>query len=422
MAPLNQTPGQDFGDSLEGPALEPPNGTTANFDNPPNHDVYGYVALILCLSLASIFALLRFYARVFYLKKVHIADFIGLAAFGTYLGFIYEVFSILLTSGFFVHQWDMRVEDLITFNKMFSDGYMFYCATVMTIKAAIIIEWTFIFVPQHTRNAFYWICKTLLCFNTLFYIAMIIFPNVACHPHDKLWNPLLPGKCTNTSVSSILVSAVNFATDVVLLILPQKVIWGLQMSTKRKIGVSLIFLIGILACISAGFKLSASIPYDRSRDTTYTFAALALWSLAEITCGILIFCMPSIPKTISGLNLTTLASSLKSWAGSSMEKLKRSRSGSSHTSWPVISSRPSKSSLHQHKGTYQQMDGSIPPLPMSNSESTRSAVDPSIKEDLVSLASNKAAIVRTTRFTTDETYGTNTTNDEYSRQHPWVMK
>lgn len=123
---------------------------------------------------------------------------------------------------------------------------MFYCATVLTIKTAIILEWVFIFVPQYTRNAFFWISYILLGFNVLFYIGMMIFPNVACHPHDKLWNPLLAGYCTNTSISSTLVSAVNFAVDIILIILPQRVIWNLQMSIKRKIGISLIFLVGVL--------------------------------------------------------------------------------------------------------------------------------------------------------------------------------
>lgn len=75
---------------------------------------------------------------------------------------------------------------------------------------------------------------------------MIILPNVACHPHNKLWNPLLPGECINTTFSGTLISSVNLAVDAVLFILPQKVIWGLHMSTKRKLGVSLIFFIGVL--------------------------------------------------------------------------------------------------------------------------------------------------------------------------------
>lgn len=74
MAPINQSPGQDFGNTLDGPALQPPSGIIPNFDNPPNRNIYAHVALALGVSLASLFALLRAYARLFYLKKVHIAD------------------------------------------------------------------------------------------------------------------------------------------------------------------------------------------------------------------------------------------------------------------------------------------------------------------------------------------------------------
>ncbi|KAI0386881.1 hypothetical protein F5Y04DRAFT_288684 [Hypomontagnella monticulosa] len=422
MAPLNQEIGQDFAAALEAPALKPPDNVIPNFENPPNQNIYGYVALILCTALTSIFVLLRAYARVFYLKKVHLADFIGLLAFGMYIGFVYEVFTILETSGFFVHQWDMKVKNLVAFNELYFSGYMFYCATVLTIKTAIILEWVFIFVPQYTRNAFFWISYTLLGFNLLFYIAMMIFPNVVCHPHDKVWNPLLPGYCTaNTSISSTLVSAVNFAVDIILIILPQRVIWSLQMSLKKKMGISLIFLIGILACVSAGFKLAASIPYNTSRDTSYTFAALALWSLAEITCGILIFCMPSIPKTIGDLRISGLASSLRSWAGSSMEKLKRSRSGSvTQVSWRGIKSRASKSSMQQDRA-YRQMDKNIPPLPTEKSEPKTSGAESVVSERQVTSNSNEATIVRTTQFTADEAYGLDVSSDEYSRQHPWVV-
>lgn len=123
---------------------------------------------------------------------------------------------------------------------------MLYCATVMTIKTAIIAEWLYIFVPSHTRNYVFWACHVLLWLNILFYVAMMILPNAACKPHNKIWDPVLPGKCVNTSFSSTLVASVNFTTDIILIILPQKVIWGLQMSIQRRIGVSLIFLVGVL--------------------------------------------------------------------------------------------------------------------------------------------------------------------------------
>lgn len=74
MAPLNQVVGQDFGDALSAPALQPPGNVIPDFANPPNENVYAYLALILGVSLASVVALLRVYARLIHLKVVHLAD------------------------------------------------------------------------------------------------------------------------------------------------------------------------------------------------------------------------------------------------------------------------------------------------------------------------------------------------------------
>lgn len=41
-------------------------------------------------------------------------------------------------------------------------------------------------------------------------------------------------------------AAINVVLDLVILVIPQRIIWRLKMKKAKKIGVSLIFLIGIL--------------------------------------------------------------------------------------------------------------------------------------------------------------------------------
>ncbi|KAI3316487.1 hypothetical protein HD806DRAFT_552654 [Xylariaceae sp. AK1471] len=394
MAPLNQVVGQDFGDALDAPALQPPSSIHPNFDNPPNENVYAYLALILGVTIASVVALLRVYSRLIHLKVVHLADYIGLAAFGVYLALVYLLFDLLNTTGFFVHQWDLHVKELIKFNRL-------YCVTIATIKSAIIVEWVFIFVPAHTRNSFYWVSYILLWVHILFYLAIIIFLNTACHPHDKLWNPLLPGKCISTTFSGTLLASVNLAVDIILFILPQRVIWGLRMSFRKKLGVSLIFLVGILAIISASFKVSAAIPYNRSNDTTYSFAALVLWSFSEASCGIIIFCLPSIPKSLGNLSLGELAASVKSWAGTSRDFLYKTRSASiGQGTWSRITPKASASSMKGHPDAHETQ-----------------------QQDVASSVFQRG-IVRTTHFDASETHNSdNGDNDsEHFRQHPWMSE
>lgn len=54
------------------------------------------------------------------------------------------------------------------------------------------------------------------------------------------------GYCLNVESLNVSASAVNVVSDTVIFLLPQALIWRLNMTTKRKIAVSLIFFIAIL--------------------------------------------------------------------------------------------------------------------------------------------------------------------------------
>lgn len=121
-----------------------------------------------------------------------------------------------------------------------------YFGILILIKSAILLEWITIFVPTGTRNLFFWTSWSILVIHALFYLSMIVVELTACSPFEKNWNPLIPGKCLNTIAVSVAISAINLPFDVVIFLLPQRVIWGLQMRSQRKIGISMLFAVGIL--------------------------------------------------------------------------------------------------------------------------------------------------------------------------------
>ena len=109
------------------------------------------------------------------------------------------------------------------------------------------MDWARVFVPTGTRNTFYWTCWLLLWVNVLYYTAIVITSNLACTPREKIWDPTVPGgKCINLKTSLVVSSSTNVVYDILILLLPQQIIWHLQMLLKRKIGISLIFVVGIV--------------------------------------------------------------------------------------------------------------------------------------------------------------------------------
>lgn len=123
---------------------------------------------------------------------------------------------------------------------------VFYAFTMLFAKTAILIEWMRIFVPRGTRNFFFWVCLPVLILNATFYIVAIFIISFTCRPVEKWWKPMVPGVCISRRSFDFSSGCINLALDIIILLLPQRTIWKLNMSLKRKVGTSLVFSIGVL--------------------------------------------------------------------------------------------------------------------------------------------------------------------------------
>lgn len=67
-----------------------------------------------------------------------------------------------------------------------------------------------------------------------------------CVPVEKLWYPELPGRCINQVGTWIANAAATILTDIIILLMPIPQIWGLQLGTREKIGLTTAFFLGFL--------------------------------------------------------------------------------------------------------------------------------------------------------------------------------
>lgn len=76
------------------------------------------------------------------------------------------------------------------------------------------------------------------------YISIFFALLFACRPIAGSWDPLLPAVCINRGGIYISQAVIGIVTDVLLLALPIPTLVGLQMNTKKKLGLAGIFVIG----------------------------------------------------------------------------------------------------------------------------------------------------------------------------------
>ncbi|KAI0876397.1 hypothetical protein GGS24DRAFT_498827 [Hypoxylon argillaceum] len=385
---------------LNGPAHAPPPGVIPNFDNPPsqNNLVIGVLTTGYFIVVILFFA--RVYSRLVCLKRVHIEDGLIVAGFGTLTAYAWCCYYALNRPGLFVHQWDIRLKDLSQFLWILYLGINFYGATLLSLKPAVLLDWSRTFVPRGTRNTFWWTCHILLAVNVLFYGSIKIASNLSCQPHNKIWDKTVQGTCLNEGIIWTAYSCLNFVSDVIILILPQRVIWGLKLSRTKKVGVSIVFAFGLLACIAAILRIVTSIRYLESTDKTFTVSAVAMCCWAEMVFLFVVVCVPSVPPATKGLRASKAVESLKLWASHHGGK---TQSSGTYT-------QPSAS----EQATYEQVDE-------YSLKGSRDGQNDTNFHHSNKLPISASAITLTTHVVTvTEDHGPNTATLGNQHQHPWI--
>lgn len=112
----------------------------------------------------------------------------------------------------------------------------------MIIKASILLDWARLFAPRRVRNAaFFWTCHAMLGFNVVYYIIAIAIESRSCLRHMRDLDP-----CIDTHIRDICSASIHVLSDLLILLLPQKIIWSLSISLRKKAVISLVFATGIL--------------------------------------------------------------------------------------------------------------------------------------------------------------------------------
>jgi hypothetical protein len=93
---------------------------------------------------------------------------------------------------------------------------------------------------------FWWTCHITLWINMLFYVPCTFIEIFGCSPRERLWNIMIEGRCLDMPKVIIASGVVNFLSDVVILLLPQRIIWRLKVSTAKRISIAGVFAIGVL--------------------------------------------------------------------------------------------------------------------------------------------------------------------------------
>ena len=118
-----------------------------------------------------------------------------------------------------------------------------WALTIGLIKLSILLLYVQIFRPlRYIRYLAYSIGIFTICWSIM---AILVFC-LQCRPVQRIWNKFVPGTCINAWLFFVISSAINIVTNFVVLVLPMRATWGLQLPIPQRISVMGIFMLGSL--------------------------------------------------------------------------------------------------------------------------------------------------------------------------------
>ncbi|KAI4859638.1 hypothetical protein F4820DRAFT_453692 [Hypoxylon rubiginosum] len=268
-------PGIDLSLIPLGPA---PPGVTPNLIDPPSVAWLSRLAVYVTLPLVGVSLIMRLYVRLRVSRKFGLDDLVG------------DVFGR--------HEWDMPVS-AVTVDSMKKTLALLvlYVAAAAFIKLSLLALYYRIFRPSRHATILVWLGSIVVVMYNIAFACFYLIITIP-RPGEGGWisQPVLERTDAYELKGSIGHGIIGTITDFYILLIPLTMVYGLNMSTSKKVGISSIFLIGSLACT---FSIMQIYYRDQGRksnpsDTNYFGAIGEALGIAELNVGIICGCIPVI--------------------------------------------------------------------------------------------------------------------------------
>ncbi|UPL02206.1 hypothetical protein LCI18_013140 [Fusarium solani-melongenae] len=139
----------------------------------------------------------------------------------------------------------------------------------------------------------------IIIFHVVTTIVIWLLYGLQCRPIAAFYEPeKYPGvKCLDTNVTYFVpytLNVQNMTTDLLILGLPLPVIWSLQMTVQRRLGVLAVLTTGGSAVLTSGLRAIILYEFATSPDFTWSLGEMVIISNVEMQVAIVAANMPAL--------------------------------------------------------------------------------------------------------------------------------
>ncbi|KAK8068670.1 hypothetical protein PG994_005286 [Apiospora phragmitis] len=250
--------------------------------------------LVVFSAVSTIVVALRIHTRAKLLRSFGIDDAVIIGALILTIGSAVAI-GLEGTFGLGTHTWIQPLEDFIPYMKSFYVSIILYNVGLCLIKVSILLQYRRIFTQKLTQ----WMAGGLLAFMLAWTVTLSVLLPLVCYPVDKFWEPARPGSCVDQLAVWYVMAGVNIVTDFAIFIIPLPVIKLLQLPTKQKMLLVVVFGLGLFTCIISCLRIRTLKMASLTKDPNWDNTDAALWSFIELCIGVLTSSLPTLRPLIA---------------------------------------------------------------------------------------------------------------------------
>ena len=139
-----------------------------------------------------------------------------------------------------------------------------YGPAILFTKLTILLMYRRIFSPRRW-SPFNIALRSFEAVLILFYIAITIAKIWECRPRARIWNKSIKGTCIDIPRLLNTSGLFNTISDLLILLVPLKAVWNLNMKWKKKLGVIAVFSVGTMYVAQVRHLRSSQLTSHKKR-------------------------------------------------------------------------------------------------------------------------------------------------------------
>ncbi|GAQ35241.1 integral membrane protein [Aspergillus niger] len=251
---------------------------------------------IIGAALATVSYVLRLYSRRFTTAGLKVEDWLmGVGLILSYCATAFVVDTAFNGVGLPVSSLPADERRRIQFGSWMIQK--FWAPSAAFVKISIVV---FLKRLLGTVRAYAIISNILIGFIACWAVTALLVNIFQCTPVQYYYDKDLNGHCMSGQRAFFqAMGAFSLVEDVIVLCLPTPIVWGLQITFRQKIAVTLVFSLGGLVCI---FSLMRLIEFRNfvTTDLASSSAKESVWTCLELDVAIICGCLPLMKPLIQG--------------------------------------------------------------------------------------------------------------------------